>query len=265
MPEYGQTLFQGTSDYFAKYRPVYPSGVIRRLVKRFQLDGTGCLLDLGSGTGQLTYRYADWFESIIGLDTQPEMIEVSKRLSEELRIPNIEWVQEKAEDFLAGNSQRSFQLVTMAKSFHWMDREEVLHLLFPMVTPGGGIAIIDDYEESPILEPWQQTMQAVVGKWYGSQRRAGATTFKSLEKYHEKVVEASKFELEIHRLPTREVTWTIESIIGHHYSTSYGAKRFLGGNAGAYEKELTSALLKLNPEGIFKEKKTVTIILGVKP
>ena len=264
MSDYGQSLFQGTSHYFAKYRPVYPSVLIRFLVQRFGLDGAGTLLDLGSGTGQLTCRFSDWFEKMIGLDNQPEMVDEAVRTSKERRISNVEWLHGKAEDFLRKNNDQDLRLVTMAKSFHWMERDQVLELLFPAVVPGGGVAIIDDFEREPVLEPWQETLQALSEKWYGDLRRAGNKHFAKLTKSHEEVVDESAFELEIHRFPSCEYTWTIESIIGNHYSTSYGAKRFLGDRAHLFEKELKEQLLEINPSGLFTENRSHTIILGVK-
>src|SRR5215207_2387368 len=37
-------------------------------------------LDFGCGAGRLTYALADWFESVVGLDIAPSMIEVARKL-----------------------------------------------------------------------------------------------------------------------------------------------------------------------------------------
>lgn len=47
-------LFEGTAWHYARYRPGYPEVFFDDLIRRFGLDGTGRLLDLGCGTGQLT-------------------------------------------------------------------------------------------------------------------------------------------------------------------------------------------------------------------
>src|SRR5690349_23730188 len=44
---------------------------------KFNLDGTGRLLDLGCGTGQLAIPFSSYFEEVIGLDPEPEMLEQS--------------------------------------------------------------------------------------------------------------------------------------------------------------------------------------------
>lgn len=44
-----------------------------------------------------------------------------------------------------------------------------------------------------------------------------------------------KQNLEIQKIPTYEQMWTLESIIGTIYSTSYGAIRFLRDNLKSFE------------------------------
>ena len=46
-------LFAGTAWHYARYRPGYPQAFFDDLARQFRLDGTGRLLDLGCGTGQL--------------------------------------------------------------------------------------------------------------------------------------------------------------------------------------------------------------------
>jgi SAM-dependent methyltransferase len=67
-------LFQGTADYYARYRRPYPEVVIALLVERFHLDGSARLLDLGRGTGLLALPLAPRVAEVVGLDPQPEML-----------------------------------------------------------------------------------------------------------------------------------------------------------------------------------------------
>ncbi|WP_226671972.1 class I SAM-dependent methyltransferase [Rossellomorea aquimaris] len=261
MNKYGSELFKGAATYYSKYRPTYPSALIRFLVKEFSLNGEKNLLDLGCGTGHLTIRFSDWCKEIVGIDLEPEMIEEAQRLHGEIRIGQIKWFNGRLEEY---QHTVRYDLVTIAKAFHWMDRREVLDELYEIVTPGGGVAIIDMYEPHKSLTPWQKRFHDVVGKWYGDERKAGNSTYTHPVTSHEDILSQSKFKLEVHTLPTYEITWTVESLLGNLYSTSYGAKRFLGSNVSLFEDEVKEAMFELSESGEFKEETTLSVKIGRK-
>jgi len=263
MAAYGKELFKGTASYYSRYRPMYSASLIRFLVERFSLDGRGKMLDLGCGTGQLAFRFSDWFEEIVGIDTEPEMIKEAIRLSKEIRVENVEWFN-GAIDTYKEKPDETFHLVTIAKAFHWMDRAKVLETLYEMVDYGGGIAIIDNYSPNKEHLPWQKKVDEVVKHWYGNERRAGNSTYSHPTISHQTIIANSKFDLEIHEMPTYEQVWTADTIIGNLYSTSYGNKRFLGENVQSFEKQLKEKLLALDHTGIYKEQINVSVKLAIK-
>lgn len=263
MKDYGKDLFTGTASYYSRYRPIYHASLIRFLVRRFSLDGNGKMLDLGCGDGRLTLRFVDWFEQLVGVDMEPEMIQVAKNLSKEVRIENTEWFIGDIEKYKR-EYNTTFKLVTIAKAFHWMDRASVLEYLYDIISVGGGIALIDNYAPNKILLPWQKKVAKVVEQWYGSERRAGNTTYTHPTVSHQEIIAKSKFDLEIHSLPMYEQLWTIDSIIGNHYSTSFGSKRFLGENVNLFEKHLKEELLSIEETGIFKEPIHLSVKLALK-
>ncbi len=260
---YGDDLFKGTAKYYSKYRPIYPASLIRYLIRKFSLDGKGHLLDLGCGTGQLAFRFSDWFEKIVGIDTDPEMITEAIDLSKDMRIENIQFFNGNLDKYKV-NAHTFFKLVTIAKAFHWMDREMVLETLYEMIPYEGGIAIIDSYSPNKELSPWQKTVNEVVKQWYGHVRRAGDTTYSHPTISHQQIVANSKFELDVYQLPTYEYYWSVETIIGHLYSTSFGAKRFLGDNVNSFEQNLREELLSIEETGVFKEQVNITVIMALK-
>lgn len=259
----GKDLFKGTASYYSQFRPVYPNSLIRFLVESFSLDGKGNMLDLGCGTGQLAFRFADWFEKVVGVDTDQEMIEEARRISKEVRFENVKWHVGDLQHYKQTEAT-FFKLVTIAKAFHWMDRANVLESLYDMISVGGGIAIIDNTFPPQALLPWQETVNKVVQQWYGKERRAGNTTYAHPQVSHSEMIEQSRFNLYVYQLPAFEQTWTIDSIIGNLYSTSYGSKRFLGDNVASFEKHLTETLLALDETGIFKEETKITVNIALK-
>ncbi|MGG3915391.1 class I SAM-dependent methyltransferase [Rossellomorea vietnamensis] len=261
MNTYGTELFKGSAPYYSKYRPIYPSSLIRFLVKEFSLNGEQDLLDLGCGTGHLTIRFSDWCKRIVGIDMETEMIEEAERLHGEVRVGDIQWFNGTLEEY---HHSHPYHLVTIAKAFHWMDRAKVLDELFDIVTPGGGVAIIDNYEPHKTLLPWQVKFNELVHKWYGNERKAGNSTYTHPVTPHEDIISQSKFNLEKHTLPTYEITWTIESLLGNLYSTSYGSKRFLGSDVPLFEREVREAMLEMSESGVFKEESRLAVKIGRK-
>lgn len=140
MRSYGNDLFSGTARYYSLYRPLYPDTLIRFLIHKFALDGTGQMLDLGCGDGRLALRFVDWFETIVGVDQEPEMIEEARYLQKESRHDNIEWFTGNLEKFNA-QQKKTFKMITIAKAFHWMEREKTLEMLFDMSSLGEGLQL----------------------------------------------------------------------------------------------------------------------------
>lgn len=117
-------LFTGAVQYYERYRPGYPKAFFDFVRKRFQLDGTGQLLDLGCGTGQVLFPFARDFEEVVGLDPEPEMLREARRQARRHRVSNARWILGKAEEKI--KTLGRFRLVTMGASFHWMKRRKAV-------------------------------------------------------------------------------------------------------------------------------------------
>jgi 2-polyprenyl-3-methyl-5-hydroxy-6-metoxy-1,4-benzoquinol methylase len=121
----------GTALHYARYRPGYPPAFLDDLIQRLGLDGTGRLLDLGCGTGQLTLPLAAHVAEAVGMDPESEMLTEAIRQAREQAIANVSWIQ--GDSAHLPRDLGHFTLVTMGRSFHWMDREQVLTALDEMV------------------------------------------------------------------------------------------------------------------------------------
>ncbi|MCP3033131.1 class I SAM-dependent methyltransferase [Halobacillus sp. A1] len=263
MEKYGTDLFKGSAGFYSRYRPMYPSSLIRFLVEKFSLNGDQSLLDLGCGPGLLTIRFSDWCNKIVGIDTEPEMIKEAKRLHQVMRLGKIQWFHGTLEQYKKTHNDQ-FNMVIIAKAFHWMNRPMVLDELYDMIPEGGGVAIIDNFDQNRTLEPWQLRLNELREKWYGKERRAGQSTYTHPTTSHEEIISNSKFNVEIHTLPSYEIHWTIESILGNLYSTSYGARRFLGNKVEEFEKDVKESLLDFSTSDEFRECVNVSVKLGRK-
>src|SRR5262249_40197387 len=59
--------------------------------------------------------------------------------------------------------------------------------------------------------------------------------------------------------------WTIDTIVGNLYSTSFCSKQVLGANAAAFEAELKAALLTQDASGKYHEQMRFGYTIGRKP
>ena len=98
MTPYDPTLFEGSAAHYRFGRPPYSPQLEAVLGEELGLDGSGRLLDGGCGPGILTIRLAHLFEEVVGLDPDAAMLAEGRRVVDERGIPNIRWVQARAED-----------------------------------------------------------------------------------------------------------------------------------------------------------------------
>lgn len=93
-------IFKGTAGWYSRYRPPYPRGLFRYLARTFRMDGTGRLLDLGCGTGELTLPLARYFRQAIGVDSEAAMITAAKWKARRAGVRNTRWITGKAESVI---------------------------------------------------------------------------------------------------------------------------------------------------------------------
>ncbi len=250
-------LFEGTAYYYVKYRPQYPREFFDFVVRHFKLDGTGRLLDLGCGPGTIAVPMSKFFEEVVGIDPEGEMLDEAKKQAEISKARNITWLQDKGENM--SDALGLFRLATMGFSFHWMEQERALNKVYEHLEKNGGLVIVsnaiqswcDGFTESS--EEWKEIRRKLIQKYLGKKRRAGDKLYEKPQERFAEFLDRSPFRGYQKWVHEYDYTWTIESIVGHLYSTSYASRRLFGNRIGGFERELREALLQLEPEGIFKE------------
>ncbi|TLS35375.1 class I SAM-dependent methyltransferase [Pseudalkalibacillus caeni] len=248
-------LFQRTANYYSRYRPDYPDELIKMIMDEYQDCTGGNMLDLGCGTGQLAFALHSYFLQITAIDINDEMIEEAKRLRKAKGIKTISFKTMAAEEL---NPTGNRDLIVCGNAFHWMDREKVLETCYESLRPGGGMVILAGRSIWNGNEQWQKKIVEVIQKWLGENRRAGGGTYADKSRLHEDFIENSAFTLvaQGEYLYTHE--WTVDTIIGNLYSTSFCNKSLLDDKAEAFETELRKELLQLNPTGEFQERMEIT-------
>lgn len=261
-----EDIFEGAAQYYARYRRPYPPELFQDIVSRFKLDGRGRLLDLGCGPGTMTLPLAPHFESVVALDINAEMVAEGERLAREQGIDNITWRTMPAEDI--SRDMGTFRLVTCGSSFHWMDRDLVLDRVTELLEPDGGVAMAgggNPWWDGP--EDWHQVVTRVIQRYLGEARRVGkSSTWQSsvLQERFQQTLRRNGWLVEIEKPYEMSYEWDIDSVLGHLWSTSFGARYHFGNRIGDFERDLRAELAALG-RSVFVETGEAGLVIGRPP
>lgn len=263
---YDPSLFAGVAHYYRQYRPRYTDELYRLLVKEFNLDGQGRLLDLATGTGLIAIALSAQFEEVVAIDADPEMLQEAQLEAERVSLRNIDWIQDQAENI--SSDLGKFRLITVGRAYHWFDKLKVLQLAGDRLITGGGIALTYTYEDIwHSTVPWKLAVLAVVKKWVGEKRRAGSGLIDNLDRTYDdlpELLEKTGFTAPfIHKIAI-EKTWTIDNWLGYLYSTAFCRPAYLGESIKQFETDIRETLLAINSSGEFIEEIPVDVYLAYK-
>jgi SAM-dependent methyltransferase len=159
--------FRSAAAHYLVGRPSYAPALIHRVAALCGLDGSGRLLDLGCGPGQLAAAFAPFATDVLAVDPEPEMLAEGERLGNGAAVT-----------FRLGSSQDldlswgRFRAVTIGRAFHWMDRAETARRLDGMIEPGGALVLFRvDHLDVPD-NAWRTAFQEALDNALGESGRS---------------------------------------------------------------------------------------------
>jgi len=254
-----QNLFQGTVPYYSRYRLPYPESLLAEIRDRAKLSGQGQLLDLGCGTGEITLPMSSFFQQVVALDIDSEMLAEAKQKAGVLDLNHISWLNESAEQFSSAN--HAFELITIGAAFHWMDRESIAKKSREWLLPGQPIVVLGYTSIWTGTADWHGLVCDVIQKWLGPKRRAGTGIYDDVLDPHELVLINAGYTLDEIKYQHNH-TWTLDELIGNLYSTSFASPVVLGDNKNAFESNLRETLLNYHSSGTYQEEMTFYALLA---
>jgi SAM-dependent methyltransferase len=127
-PEYQQRhraeSFGAIADDYDRYRPSYPDELIRDLLA----GGPHTVLDIGCGTGKAARLLSRRGLAVLGVEIDPQMAAVARQHGIDVEVGGFEQWDPRG---------RTFDLVTCAQAWHWIDPAVGLPKIARLVTPGG--------------------------------------------------------------------------------------------------------------------------------
>ena len=257
-------LFAGTAYYYARYRPPYPEAVLAAIATEFGVAEDTRVLDLGTGTGQVAIPLAARCREVVATDISAAMLAEGRQAAARAGIANIRWLELAAEAVTPALGR--FGLVTIGQAFHWMDRDAVLRRVGPLLESGGGIALLGMTTIWGAPEPWAQGVMAVIRRWLGPERRAGAGVHTATSAHNHRPFEEVLADGGFTRVTTRAWpvvhVWSLDEVVGYLYSTSYCSPALFGDRLAAFEADLRRELLTIEPAGRFGQAITYSAFLA---
>lgn len=159
--------FRSAAPHYLAGRPAYAPALIRRVAQLCGLDGTGRLLDLGCGPGQLAVAFAPFVAGVLAVDPEPAMMAAGQNLAGSAAVT-----------FRQGSSQDldpswgRFRAVTIGRAFHWMDRVETARRLDGMIEPGGALVLFHVDHPAVPDNAWREAYQAALDAALGEGTRS---------------------------------------------------------------------------------------------
>ena len=244
-----EARFRSTVAYYDRYRLGYPQRLLARMRDLAGLQPGDPVLDLGTGTGMLAIGFARLGMAVTAMDPEPDMLAAA---AERARAAGV------IVDFREGGSANlhpgmgPYRLVTMGRSFHWMDRSATLAMLDRLILPEGGVGLFHDAHPPVDENAWFKTLRAVQDKFgrdaapHLAERRGG-------HRRYEPFLFASAFtQLDGLSVTIRQAL-TADDIVGRAFSMSTCSREALGSRAEEFAAALGQALRELSPDGTFTE------------
>jgi len=154
--------FATTVALYEELRPPYPPSFFQEVVLRLALGKQHALIDLGTGPGLLALGFAPYVGRIVGVDPEPAMLAAAK-LAAERASQAFTLIEGKAEDLPDGVGR--FDVVTIGRALHWMDREATLARLERLVAPEGVILVCASFSATDGRNPWLDDYNTARHAW----------------------------------------------------------------------------------------------------
>jgi SAM-dependent methyltransferase len=130
--------FATTVPLYQKFRSPYPPEFFAAVAERLGLSKWHALLDLGTGPGLLALGFAPYVGRIVGVDPEPAMLQAAREAAARAR-RDLTLIEGYAETLTSDIG--AFDIITIGRALHWMDRGRIAALFERLVAPGGAIVV----------------------------------------------------------------------------------------------------------------------------
>jgi ubiquinone/menaquinone biosynthesis C-methylase UbiE len=258
-----QDLFASAVAYYARYRSGYPLAELDALAARVGLDGSGRIIDVGCGTGQLSIPLARHAGAVVAIDPVADMLAYGRRAAQAAGVENITWLQgdsRQLAQLVAPNARAAF----FAASFHWTDRPAVARELDGLLAPGGQIVVINDDLGDSEAPDWVHAIAQIRSRYLGADP-AGTDGHINPSRSHYDVLSDSPFS----SIDRSTWSWTrqlsVDEVVGLQFSYSFSTPALFADRAETFAADVRDAVIGLHPSGLLAEPFRVEVLVAARP
>jgi SAM-dependent methyltransferase len=242
--------FQTAAEYYVRGRLDYPPELIERVVSLTGLRPQHRVLDLGCGPGFLTVAFAPYAREVVGLDPEPAMLEQAVEYAAHR---NAAVKFELGSSYDLGAQLGEFQLVTMGRSFHWMDRAATLETLAGIVAANGVVALFDVKHLDVPANKWEKRYQSLLDPIAEKDPWRAARKNNPAWLPHEAILLDSKFN-HLQRISViRKIETPVGQLVDRALSMSSTSPQRLGSERERLVETLYAALNEEATAGVITE------------
>ncbi|MEW2476550.1 class I SAM-dependent methyltransferase [Micromonospora gifhornensis] len=258
---YDPTQFKGAARYYRHGRPPYSAQLGEVLAGELGLDGSGQLLDVGSGPGTVGLQLAPFFAHVTLLEPDADMLAEARVWAAADRVAGVDFVRATAED-LPHLRLPQMRTVTFGQSFHRTDRVRVAEAVWDALEPGGAIVLIvhDPTRPAPQQLPDMppiphDDVDRLLSAYLGRQRRSGArpATAYQTERFEQTLARTRFGRPRVVYAPGRpDIVRDVDGVIAGYLSMSFAAPHLFGSRLDEFIAELRILLEHASPaSGLF--------------
>jgi len=231
--------FETAARTYAARREPYPPAFFAAVAEALRLNGHEALIDLGTGPGLLALGFAPYVGRILGIDPEPAMVIEARRAAAAAQIA-FPVICGRAEDVAA--QLGPFDLVTIGRALHWMDRAATLAAFNRILAPHGRILICRSHSVGADINPWRPAYEAVLRSW--GERRDGPHP-----RVYEHWFEGTPFIPVAELGTTHRQQISPQALFERALTRSTTSAAVLGPRVDAFRVELLEALRPFFPDG----------------
>jgi SAM-dependent methyltransferase len=243
--------FKTSAEYYLRGRLDYPTQLIESVLPLVGLSRHHRVLDLGCGPGLLAVAFAPHASEVVGIDPEPAMLEQAVAYAAQRRV-QVKFVQ--GSSYELGQHLGRFQLVTMGRSFHWMDRAATLDALAHIVAEDGALALFGDSHLEVPANGWKKRFQSIIDPF--AEKDPGSRTHRRNNPSwlpHEAVLLDSKF-CHLQRISVvQKIATPVERLLERALSMSSTSPQRLGAEQERMVASLRAALNEEARDGVIGE------------